>query len=160
MGESNRDWARKEKLIHKEARKKYQGRRRAKATLYTMLGALIAFLISIFGGFLGLNPVGFYSDGSGSHSIIQEPSDKGSQSDPIDRVEEVNESGRIVVKGDTYIYGSESYDLEGIADLIRGLEVDGPIDLVDEYAVNKAFEAIEQMLNQEGIDYNIIEVYE
>ena len=151
-----------EKNIRKDERKKVKGKRRAKGTLYTMLGALIAFLISIFGGFFGLNPVGIYSDGSGSHSIIREnEADKAIEAEPVALVEEqVGDSIQIIVDDKVYLYEGNSYDLVGITEIINGLEVTGPIDLVDKYAVNLSFEELEKVLNEVGIEYNIVEEYE
>lgn len=156
------DQRRNETSIRKDERKRVKRKRRAKGTLYTMFAALIAFLLSIFGGFLGLNPIGIYSDGSGSHSIIREnEEDKSIEAEPVALVEE-EEGGtiRIVVEEKTYLYDGNSYDLEGIRVIINGLETTKPIELVDKYAVNLTFEDVEKILQEEGIEYNIVEDYE
>lgn len=150
-----------EKSIRKDERKKVKGKRRAKGTLYTMFGALIAFLISIFGGFLGLNPVGIYTDGSGSHSIIREnEADKAMEAEPVALVEEEGGTLQIIVEEKSYVYEGNSYDLVGITEIIESLETTKPIELVDKYAVNLSFEEIEKVLQEEGIEYNIVEEYE
>lgn len=153
---------RNDQYIRKDERKKIKGKRRAKGTIYTMLGALIAFLISIFSGLFGLNPVGFYGDGSGSHSIIQsKEADSEESEQPISMAEE-NKGGtvQIIVDDKVYIYEQQTYDLEGITEVIQNLETSQPIELVDKYAVNLTFEDIQKALVEENIEYNIVEDYD
>ena len=151
-----------EKSIRKNERKKVKSKRRAKGTLYTMFAALIAFLISIFGGFLGLNPIGIYSDGSGSHSIVRQNDEAESvEAEPVALVEE-QEGGviQIIVEEKAYMYDGKSYDLAGITEVISNLKTNAPIELVDRLAVNLSFEEVEKVLQEEGVEYNIVEDYE
>lgn len=158
MAENAKEWSRKEKEIRKDARRKYKGKRRAKATLYILLGALIAFLISLFSGLLGLNPIGFFSDGSGSHSLIKEQEATVPDKEIIKMVDESNVL-RIIVNDDQYIYENVVYDLDGITQVIEGLPTISPIELVDQNALNGVFEAVEKVLNERSMEYNITEDY-
>lgn len=158
MPENARDWRKKESKIRKDERKRYKGKRRAKGTLYSMLAALIAFLISLFSGLLGLNPVGLFSDGSGSHSIIKDNSTEVVEEAPIKMADEAEV--RIIVDGDGYSYQDTVYDLEGISTVIDGIETDSPIELVDQNALNGPFEEVEKLLNTKGLEYNIVEDYQ
>lgn len=146
-----------EKGIRKDERKRQSKKRRAKGTLYTMFGALIAFLISIFSGLLGLNPVGIYGDGSGSHSLLT-PSEQVVEAEPVSMAEEVTKEAdsvgsvpQIIVHETTYIYLDQVYDLEGITEIIDGFASDQHIELVDRDAISDTYKAVEKVL----IDYSI-----
>jgi len=151
-----------EKKIRKEERKKIGKRKRAKGTLYTMFGALIAFLISIFSGLFGLDPIGFYGDGSGSHSIIKQLDNE--EGVPEEAVEATTvgeqatgtESITIVVEGDSYLYKDQAYDLEGITLVISELQIDGPINLVDKSATYKAYDQVKMALTDHGHEYTLL----
>ncbi len=153
---------RNDQTIRKDERKKMKGKRRAKATIYTMLGALLAFLLSIFSGLFGLNPVGFYGDGSGSHSIIQSKDAESEESEEAISMAEENKDGtiQIIVDDKYYIYQQETYDLEGIMEVIQNFETNQPIELVDKYAVNLIFEDIQKVLAESNIEYNVVEDYD
>lgn len=162
MSDKNRG-ALKEKQIRNDERKRLGKRKRAKGTLYTMLGALIAFLISIFSGFLGLNPLGIYSDGSGSHSLFQDQ-EPATDSEPVSLAEErttamdqTMEPPRIIVEEQAYIYKDVVYDLEGIAGVIEGFDSAQHIELVDRNAISDTFKEAEKILNIHNVDYVIVE---
>ena len=162
MAGNRDDLNKSEQKIRKDERKRVKGKRRAKGTIYTMFAALLAFLISIFGGFFGLNPVGFYGDGSGSHSIIQSNDRQQLENEePISMAEE-KEAGpiQIIVDDKTYVYEGQVYDLAGITEVIQGMETARPIELVDKYAVNLTFEEVQKVLAASNMEYNIVEDYE
>jgi hypothetical protein len=150
------DWNKKEQKVRRDERRKISKKRRAKGTLYSLVVLIIALLISIGTGFLGLNPIGIYSDGSGSHSIISYEEDHSP-----DLVETGDQTGvvRIFAKEDQYIYNDLTYDLDGITEVIEQFEAGSTIDLVDQLAQNLAFEEVEKVLNDAQIEYNIVEDY-
>ena len=153
--------ARQENSIRRDERRKVRKKKRARGTLYTMLAGLIAFLLSIFSGFFGLDPVGFYGDGSGSHSIVRRNEEIREEAvEPVEMADEEDGTTRIVVEGESYIYNGKTYDLEALVMVLDGMEDTDAIEVVDKLAAIKAFEDLEQQLLDRGIAYNIIESYE
>lgn len=162
MSYETREQAKREEVIRnrKNERRKFKRKRRAKRTLYTMFGALIAFLISLFSGFLGLNPVGLYGDGSGSHSLIKQSSESTAELPAVKMAQETeDELPRIIVDGGDYIFDGITYDLEGIAKVVGNID-DTSLILEDRNAINSVFESMEEVLNRHGIEYEIVENYQ
>ncbi len=157
---SDKEWNKKEQRIRRDERKKVKKKRRAKGTLYSLGAFIIALLLSIGSGFLGLNPVGIFSDGSGSHSVIKDNEQE--QTEPIKMVdEEVGMQQVVIIVSDKdYIYLDELYDLEGITEIVNGLNPDEVIELVDKRAKSLTFDEIEKLLNDSGIEYNIVKQVE
>lgn len=142
--------------MSKSYSRKQRKKKRAKTSLMTLFAGLLIFLIATFSGFFGLNPLGVFPDGTGSHSLLR---DKPAVEAPIKMAEEQTSLVIYVVDGD-YLYMDVTYDLEGITKVIEGIESSEPISLVDKLAQVKAFEDIEEVLNREGVMYNIVEDYE
>jgi len=155
MGLDRREMNRSEKSIRKDERKKVRKKRGAKKTLIGtgVVGALLFLLLG--SGYVGLNPFGIRSDGSGELGILQNSSKK---------VEEKGVSQtahqKIVVEGETCYYEAQSYTVKEMIEIIEKMKVtDELLDLVDKVAVAKAFDEIEKALQAQGIEYKTVEDY-
>lgn len=159
-----------EKRIRKDERRKVRRKKRAKGTLLGTLIILLLFLLFMGGSnYFGVNPFGGGNDGDGTttrtSSSQNEEGETDEATEAISTSEEKSDSQmskqEIIVEGDRYIYLDEEYDISGIEGVIDGLELDGRnLKLIDKVANSKAFDDIEKILQDKGVEYNTQEQYE
>lgn len=167
---AKRTMTNEERSIRKDERKKVRRKKRAKWTLGTVFVIVLLILALLGGGFLGLNPLQFYPGGEGEYNITRSTSTQTDNADQTDSTsdemtEEVSEPSmskrEIAVDGAVYFYLDVQYELDGITDVIEGLEKDDrPLKLIDRAANSKAFDDVEKVLKEQGFEYDVIEQYE
>lgn len=147
-----------EKRIRKDERKRVRRKRGARKSIYGTGILVLLILILLGSGYIGVDPIGFRGDASGEFSLIKKLSKN--ESEETSKRANQAENVKIIVEDEVCYYNQVTYDLEGIKEQIELMEeTDNILDLVDKVAEAKFFAEIEKILQNKGIEYNIIEEY-